>query len=83
MFELQAGGATVRQHSGAFKPGQDHPNAKLLAADVSRLFDLHRQGKGPTEIAALLGVQKACVSRIINGHRRWRERVRWMFEEGQ
>ena len=65
--EVQAGPLST-----GFPSGEQHPNAKLTAAQVVRVFEMHRDGKGPTEIAKAVGVQKACISKILNGHRRRR-----------
>lgn len=84
MAELCAGMVKVSAHLGRpFEPGDANPKAKLTAAEVLRVFVLHGHGMGPTEICKAMDnrVQKSAIAKILNGHRRQRERMAWVFQQ--
>lgn len=51
-------------------PRPNHPRRKLTDSDVTDIVNLHRSGMQQQLIAARYGVTKACISQIVNGHRR-------------
>lgn len=50
--------------------GETHHRARLTEAQVAELLELHRRGLSLAAVASTYGVGKACVWKIIHGHRR-------------
>lgn len=57
--------------------GETHPHAKLSDADVDLIFELRASGLSMAAIGVKLGVQKACIWKIIHGYARAHTPADW------
>ena len=65
----KAGAETLKKLSAA-KSGQNHPCAKITAADIQGIRAMARRGIVQTQIASKYGISRSMVSMIASG-RRW------------
>jgi predicted XRE-type DNA-binding protein len=64
---------TSENHPARLRAGESHWRAKLSAADVVRIRELHTSGLSQTHISTMFNVHSATISRIVR--REWRREV--------
>lgn len=63
-----ANSADTKRH-GRHAQGASHPNAVLRDDDIPEVFRLRHAGKNHDEIAAVFGVRRAAITRVLLRHR--------------